>query len=647
MAVVAAALVAGARSEPSPPTPTGLTTIALDGQVELAWQAVAGADSYTIYRGGSPTTLLPLQPGVTGTTYSDTTAPNGATEFYSVRAVAAGAESTDSPVVDATAQARACSSGNPVHLENCYPGSAGWKLVLAEPLSAGGIEGFATASSINKGGSIDLKVNGAAGATIRAEIYRTGYYGGAAGRAISTIRGIPGIAQPACADDGTTGLVDCSNWSVSATITTSAAWVSGVYMVRLVREDTGADAQVLFVVRDDGRASDLLYGVPMNTYEAYNNYGGRSLYEFNSTGGRASKVSFNRPFGAPRDSALHDWYPRADLPLVSWLEQSGYDVSYNADSDLETGGILGHKAYVLGVHSEYWSQNMRGALQTARDGTTNIFVAGANAVYWKVRFENGDRTLVCYKSNLDPSGPTTRWRDAAPGPNAPENALLGAMYVGDNDAQFFPLVVSQAEGQDRIWRSTPVASLAPGSTTSIGSGLVGWEWDKRAANGVEPPGVVTLASSPVAGGLAQVDGASLTGSTTVNVTKYTAPGGSLVFDTGTNFWSRGLALERRGSGPTDPDDPAGDRERVRGHGCDAADTGGGPRLWRAAPEPEAACADRPGRARQDRYDDLALVERRRRRRRLQRLPVRNAAHGRRPARHKTERLGACRHEPDR
>jgi len=47
--------------------------------------------------------------------------------------------------------------------------------------------------------------------------------------------------------------------------------------VRLVREDTGADASVLFVVRDDGRASDLLYGVPMNTYEAYNNYGGKSL----------------------------------------------------------------------------------------------------------------------------------------------------------------------------------------------------------------------------------------------------------------------------------------------------------------------------------------------------------------------------------
>ena len=33
-----------------------------------------------------------------------------------------------------------------------------------------------------------------------------------------------------------------------------------------------------------------------NTYQAYNNWGGKSLYEFNSTGGRATKVSYNRPY---------------------------------------------------------------------------------------------------------------------------------------------------------------------------------------------------------------------------------------------------------------------------------------------------------------------------------------------------------------
>src|SRR5712691_7274655 len=481
-ALTFAAFLGGASGAGSPSAPVGVTGIALDGQVELTWQAVTGAATYNVYRGSSPTTLALLTSGVAGTTYDDATAPNGTTEFYSVRAVdAASAQSVDSLVVQATAQARACGSGNPIHLENCFPGSSGWRLVSSD----GTIEGYATASSINKGGSLGLKINGGSGQTISAQIYRSGYYGNAGGRLISTIRGIPGVAQPAC-----TGAdpLNCSNWSTSTTIMTTVSWTSGVYLIRLVNETTGSDATVIFVVRDDGRASDLLYGVPLNTYEAYNNYGGKSLYDFNSSGGKAVKVSFNRPFTNPRDSSLHDWFTRADLPLVSWLEQSGYDVSYGADNDLETGGVGSHRAVVVAPHSEYWSSNMRSALQSARDGGTNLFVAGSNAVYWKIRFEDVGRTLVCYKAATDPGGVTTRWRD--PAANQPENALLGEMYVGDNATSFFPLVVSSVEGQDRIWRSTPAATLAPGASATIGSGLVGWEWDARVANGSEPAGVV-------------------------------------------------------------------------------------------------------------------------------------------------------------
>src|SRR5207253_2612663 len=208
-------------------------------QVELVWQAVSGAASYNVYRGGSPSTLSLLASGVAGTGYDDATAANGTTEFYSVRAVDSGsAQSVDSLVVQATAQAGGWGSGN------------------------------------------------------------------AGGRLISTIRGIPGVAQPACSGADP---LDCSNWSTSATIATTVSWTSGVYLVRLVREDTGSDASVIFVVRDDGRASDLVYGVPLNTYQAYNNYGGKSLYDFNSSGGKAVKVSFNRPYANPGASSLHDW----------------------------------------------------------------------------------------------------------------------------------------------------------------------------------------------------------------------------------------------------------------------------------------------------------------------------------------------------
>src|SRR5712691_12768280 len=203
---------------------------------------------------------------------------------------------------------------------------------------------------------------------------------------------------------------------------------------------------------------------------------------------------------------------------------------------------------------------MRTAVQQARDAATDIFFSGSNAVFWKIRFENGpsggvNRVEVCYKSSEtggpDPSGtPTTLWRD--PAVNQPENALIGQMYIGDKDGTYFPLVVSAAEGTDRIWRFTGLDTQAPGTKTSIGTGLVGWEWDLRnTTNGFEPAGVKTLATSSATGNIFGPNFAYTTGTTSTTTTKYTAASGALVFSTGTNHWARGLALNADGNGEPD------------------------------------------------------------------------------------------------
>jgi fibronectin type 3 domain-containing protein len=569
-AVAIAALVAIAPSRAAAAlSPAGLTAVALDASVDLAWQPVAGVTVYNVYRGTSATTVTTLvspPAGLAATGFADTGAVNGTTYYYAVKPIVAGAESGSSGVVQAMPRARSCAAGNPVVLENCFPGTSGWNAQFPAAGAATGIEGFATASSIDRSGSVDLKVDSAA--SFRAEIYRAGWYGGIGARLFSVVLDVPPVAQRACTSDASTGLVDCSNWSTSLTLTTSASWTSGVYLIRLVRNDNGADTLLLLVVRDDARNASLLYGVPFGTYEAYNNYGGRSLYTFNSIGvdtvagtPRAVKVSFDRPFVQPLDAARPDWYPRSDQPFVSWLERSGYDVSYGSTTDLERQPVGTHKAFVSGAHDEYWSSAMRTALETARGNGTNIFFTGANAIYWRIRYENGpgggqDRILVCYKSvegiraARDPVTPTSTWRDTA-GPNNPENALVGPMYTGDNSGTFFPIVVSAAEGADRIWRYTGLDALASNGSASIGAGLVGWEWDRRAANGFEPLGLKTLATSPVSGNIVQNDGGNyVAGATTSNMAKYTA-GAALVFATGTNLWGRGLAVNAAGAGEPD------------------------------------------------------------------------------------------------
>src|SRR5438876_4118318 len=199
--VSAVAFVAQGASATGGTPPAGLSGIALDGRAELAWQPVSGATAYDVYRGASPTTITTLitPGGMTGTSFMDTSAANATTYYYTVRSVVSGSESGDSQIVQVKPVARSCSTGNPIALENCYPGSTNWVLASTPTVAAGGIEGFATAASINQGESIGLKVNTAAGVSYDAEIYRSGYYGGSGARLVSAVKKLSGPVPPACA----------------------------------------------------------------------------------------------------------------------------------------------------------------------------------------------------------------------------------------------------------------------------------------------------------------------------------------------------------------------------------------------------------------------------------------------------------------
>src|SRR6185312_9153168 len=63
--------------------PTGLTAMPLSGQVQLAWQPASGATSYVVMRGTSASTITTVvNPGTTGTTYTDTGLTNNTTYYY-------------------------------------------------------------------------------------------------------------------------------------------------------------------------------------------------------------------------------------------------------------------------------------------------------------------------------------------------------------------------------------------------------------------------------------------------------------------------------------------------------------------------------------------------------------------------------------
>jgi predicted carbohydrate-binding protein with CBM5 and CBM33 domain len=90
-----------------PPAPTGLTAAAGNAQVQLAWNAAAGATSYNVKRSttnGGPYSNVAT--GVTATSYTNTGLTNGTTYYYVVTAVNAGGESPVSNQASATPQAQ-------------------------------------------------------------------------------------------------------------------------------------------------------------------------------------------------------------------------------------------------------------------------------------------------------------------------------------------------------------------------------------------------------------------------------------------------------------------------------------------------------------------------------------------------------------
>ncbi len=476
---------------------------------------------------------------------------------------------------------------NMIEAENCKPGnsSSEWDITGAGDLS---IQGFATDMSVTAGETVRFKVQTDAG-SYRLDIYRIGYYGGSGARKFASVLPsalLPQI-QPACVTDAATKLTDCGNWTESASWAVPPDAVSGVYIAKLVRLDTGGASHMIFIVRDESGRSDILFKTSDTTWQAYNSYGlGFIEYpDYGYPSQKAVKASYNRPFvsrAANTGLGAYNWFFQAEYPMIRWLEANGYNVSYftSVDADRRGAEILKHKVLLSVGHDEYWSGQMRDSVETARAAGVNLAFFSGNSIYRKIRWENSIdgsgtpyRTMVCYNESnaplpIDPAGPsvwTGTWRNptfSPPGDGGrPENSLSGTLFTvstGPNDLGI-SLEVPQANGKMRFWRNTSPASLASGQISTLGDRLVGYEFDEDIDNGYRPAGLIQLSSTTtlVAAKLlgSNVNIAAdvyLPGTATHAMTLYRAPGNALVFSAGTVHWSWGLD-DQHDNGPSIPD----------------------------------------------------------------------------------------------
>ena len=303
-------------------------------------------------------------------------------------------------------------------------------------------------------------------------------------------------------------------------------------------------------------------------WHAYNDYGGNSLYTGNPAG-RAYKVSYNRPCNVPN---LNAWFFTSEYPMLRWLEQNGYDVTYftGVDTDRYGGLITQHKVFMSVGHDEYWSGGQRTSVEAARAAGVNLAFFSGNEMFWKTRWEpsvDGTntpfRTMVCYKETsanavIDPADPpiwTGMWRDPRFSPPAdgdrPENALTGTLF-GVSSPRNDAITVHEADGKLRFWRNTSIANLGFGQVATLPAGVLGYEWDVAPDNGFRPAGLVPLSTTTLDVQTCVIAYAIGPCRATHHLTLYRAASGALVFGAGTGQWSWGLDSNHAIAGtPTD------------------------------------------------------------------------------------------------
>lgn len=238
---------------------------------------------------------------------------------------------------------------------------------------------------------------------------------------------------------------DCSvrgcGWAVSHAFTIPQDWQPGAYLLTLRAERDGdcvEEHHLIFLRRATHQApAPMVLVCATGTWLAYNCWGGSNAYE-GITGpenNAFSPVLSNQrpwtrgfcklPAGAPRalpevpadpDAMVRypymEWayaygyskkYASAgwasyERHFARWAETEGYDfdIVTQHDLELEPDLLRDHRCAVFVGHDEYWSANMRDAVERFVEGGGRVARFAGNFL-WQTRLEDGAQTQVCYK----------------------------------------------------------------------------------------------------------------------------------------------------------------------------------------------------------------------------------------------------------
>jgi hypothetical protein len=421
-------------------------------------------------------------------------------------------------------------------------------------LAYGSVTGYVSAQAVLPGDTERIYVSAAGSRRVRIRIFRIGWYHGAGGREVLVSRRLPVVAQPPCAHVYETGLTQC-DWHPTLTFRVPSALPSGVYITKLTTHDGASDC--VFVV-ESTRPQPLLAQLPTSTYEAYNAWGGDSLYpggtdRVGTTGTtQGVEVSYDRPYDSVTGAG--QFFAR-DVAMIRFLERYGYPVSYTTSESVDTdpGQLAGHRALIDFGHSEYWSARQETAFARALNAGTSLLFFGSDTLAWRVRYEPATaasseagrpgHVIAAYKEHAaqdaDRSNPTGIFTDR--GARLADSAYLGCItprirQPGPPTYLYYPWAPAQDLQPAWLFAGTGITAA-----TRI-AGIVGYELDQLTP--FSPPGTQLVGSGAApcmhTGSSEPGEPAPGPGENLAQTTLHTTPTGATVFNTGTLGWELGL-----------------------------------------------------------------------------------------------------------
>jgi hypothetical protein len=294
----------------------------------------------------------------------------------------------------------------------------------------GQIEGYLTASSGRAGTRIGLRVS-TSSRSFRVSAFRIGQYLHGDGHRVWRSPWLPGGRQRAAIFAPAATRTVVAPWRTSTVVDTTG-WSPGVYVFKLSAR-SGWQAHIPYIVSSPSARGRVVLVAPVTTWQAYNDWGGYSLYEGPPGDRRSWAVSFDRPYPPPGAADMRFGV----VPVVVAAERLGIPLAYltTLDVDRRADALVGARAYVSMGHDEYWSRPMRRHVEQARARGTNLVFLGANTMYWRIRIgdlgHRSSRVVTGYRTDasLDPAPPALRtgmWR--SPPEPRPENAVTGMEY---------------------------------------------------------------------------------------------------------------------------------------------------------------------------------------------------------------------------